>query len=235
MRRLTPAALTILALSIPVSAQEDGFFAGLDLTGGAAFGSSSTTNGGMAPDAGGVVANVTFGNTIGIGGHVGRRIDPALSAFVSYRHIRGSVSWDAHFSRYGGTSDFGGDAISNVIMANIAHDWAVADDTFLRTSAGLGVSINSLTGVVETDRASGSFVTDVADHASLSPALEIGAGLRHRITPAAILGLEAAISYAGGFRTGDTRKGNMGVTAITPYEIDHVWRADLGASVKFAF
>lgn len=66
------------ALLFPASAlaQDTGFFAGLDVYGGTAFGSSSTTNGGAAFAGGGVVNNVKFGGTVGMGGHAGTSLTP---------------------------------------------------------------------------------------------------------------------------------------------------------------
>ena len=226
-----------LALLVPGSAWagDSDFFAGLDMSGGLASGSSSTTDGGAAFAGGGVVGNVRFDGTVGIGGHVGYRFDPSWSAFVSYEHIRGGVSWDASFPLYGVTSDFDGDATSNVVLGNLAYDWALSDTTTIGANAGLGLSINSLSGIVETDRGTGLFLSDVEDHTHLSPAARLGVGLQHKIAPNVVLGLNAAVSYVGGFETGDTRSGNLGVTAITPYKIDDVWRGSLGASLKVAF
>lgn len=228
---------TIAALLLPASAlaQDSRFFAGLDASAGLALGSSSTTNGGAAFAGGGVVDNVTFGETLGVGGHFGYRLDPSLSTFVSYGHFRGSVSWDADFPLFGVASNFRGNAVSNVVMGNMTYDWALSDTTSMRASAGLGVSINSLSSVVETDEGTGVFLADVANHTRISPTAEISAGIQHRVTPNTVLGLHAAVSYAGGFETGDTRSGNLGVTPITPYKIDHVWRANLGASIRFEF
>jgi hypothetical protein len=227
--------MAVLLLPACALAEDAAVFAGLDLSGGWASGSSSTTDGGAAIAGGGVAGNVTFGQTAGIGGHLGYRFDPSLSTFISYGHLRGSVSWDAAFPLFGVASNFRGDAISNLIMGNLAYDWALSDTTSLRASAGLGLSLNSLSGVVESDEGTGLFLADVADHTHISPAAGIGAGIQHKIAPNAALGVNAAVSYVGGFETGDTRSGNLGVTAITPYRIDHVWRANLGASLRFDF
>lgn len=232
-RILLPTIATTLLLPAAVLAQDSGFFAGLDVSGGWAFGSSDTTNGGAAFAGGGVVDNVRLGETVGVGGHIGYRLDPALSAFVSYQHVRGDVSWDAAFPLFGVTSDFKGDAISHMIMGNLAYDWTLSDATSIRASAGLGVSINSLSGVVETDRGTGVFLADVANRSRTGPTAQIGAGIQRKITTHVVLGLNAAVSYTGSFETGDSRSGNLGVTPITPYEIDDVWRASLGASIRF--
>jgi hypothetical protein len=226
---------TVLLFPVPALAEDSGFFAGLDVSGGLASGSSSTRNGGAAFAGGGVVGNVKFDGTIGVGGHVGYRFDPSVSAFISYQYIRGGVSWDAKFPLIGAASDFDGDAISNVIMGNVAYDWALSDATSIGVSTGIGLSFNSLSDVVETDKATGLFLADVEDHTEISPAAQIGVSLQHRIAPNAVLALNAAVSYVGDFETGDTRSGNLGVTPITPYGIDDVWRANLGASLNFAF
>jgi len=236
LRALLSATIaTTVFLSASAQAQDGGFFAGLDVSGGLAFGSSSTRNGGAAFAGGGIVNDVKFGDTLGIGGHIGYRFDTSRSAFISYQYIRGDVSWGADFPAAGAASGFNGNAISNVVMGNLAYDWALSDATSIRISAGLGVSINALSGVVETDRPTGLFLADVAGHTRINPAAQIGAGIRQRIAPNATLGLDAAISYTGGFETGDTRSGNLGVTSITPYKIDDVWRASLQASLRFDF
>src|SRR5690554_2854137 len=121
---LLPALLAASLFPLSASAEDIGLFGGLDLSGGVASGSSGTTNGGNPVAGGGIVENVEFGNTVGIGGHVGYRFDPAWSAFLSYQHVRGDVSWDAVFPLFGVTSNFDGTAISNVVLANLAYDFA---------------------------------------------------------------------------------------------------------------
>lgn len=232
---LIPALIAASFIPLPASADNTGFFAGLDLSGGAAFGSSKTTDGGASWAGGSVVDNVKFGNTTGIGGHAGYRFDPALSGFISYRHVRGDVSWNATFPMFGVASDFRGGAVSNVILGHLAYDFALSDATSIRASAGVGLSLNSLANIVETDLESGFFLADVADHTRISPAAQIGAGLQHRFAPNAMLGLNASVSYTGGFETGGTRSGNLGITTITPYRIDDVWRTELSASIQFEF
>jgi hypothetical protein len=49
------------------------------------------------------------------------------------------------------------------------------------------------------------------------------------------LGLDALLTYTGGFETGDTRSGNLGITDINPYKIKDAWRANLGVSINFEF
>ncbi len=230
-------SIVAAAALAPASALADdtGFFADLGLSGGTAFGSSGTTDGGAPWAGGGVVGNVRFRGTAGIGGEIGYRFDPALSASVSYRHSQGDVRWDADFPLAGVASQFEGTAASDAVMANLAYDFALSGDTILRASLGVGLSFNTLSDMVETDEASGLFLADVAEHTRASPAARLGAGIRHRLTPSAVLGLDAALSYSGGFATGDTRSGNLGVTPINPYEIEDVWRADLGASLRLEF
>lgn len=233
--RLIPALIAASLVPAPALAEDTGFFAGLDLSGGMASGSSRTTDGGASWAGGGVVENVKFGNTTGIGGHAGYRFDPALSGFISYQHIRGDVSWDATFPMLGVASAFKGIAISNVVMGNLAYDFALSGTTSIRASAGAGLSFNTLSSVTETDVATGLFLSDVRDHTRTSPAAQIGAGIWHNITPNAVLGLNASVSYTGGFETGSTRSGNLGITPITPYKIDDVWRTNLSASIRFEF
>jgi len=239
--RFGTLALT-LALSVPLPAagmaEERDFFVGLDISGGLAFGSSSTTDGGgVLPyfNGEGVVGNVRFGETIGIGGHAGYRFDPSWSAIVSYQHIRGSIGWDAVFPTFGGASGFDGNAASDTVMGHVAYQRPLTGATTLGLRAGLGVGFNRLSGIVETDKASGNFVSDVAGKTSVSPVAQVGAGLRHSLGASAMIGLDASLAYAGAFETGNTRHGNMGVTSINPYRIDNVWRTSLGASFRLAF
>ena len=229
------SAVLFLALPAMAVAQDQDLFVGLDLIGGIAGGTSSTKDGGAPFALGGVVDVVTFGTATGIGGHIGYRFDPTLSAFVSYQHLRGDVSWNASFPAIGVTSDFEGKAISDMVLANVAYDVPLSEATAIRGTAGIGLSFNTLTDVVETDRGSGIFLADVARHTEISPAAQVGAGLRHKLASNALLGLDASLAYSGGFETGNTRSGNLGVTDINPYKIDHVWRANLGASIRFEF
>lgn len=242
MARKLSISTLIAALLVPVSAfAEDvqvegtGFFTGLDLSAGMAFGSSRTKDGGASWAGGGVVDNVKFGGTIGVGGHVGYRFNTALSGFISYQYVQGDVSWDAMFPLIGAASDFKGAAFSNVIMANLVNDFALSDTTSIRGSIGVGLAFNSLSDITETDAGSGLFLSDVRDHTEMSPAAQIGAGLWHKVASNAVFGLGASVSYTGGFETGDTRSGNLGVTPITPYKIDDVWRTNLSASIRFRF
>lgn len=234
-RLWVPATVVAMTLPAPAFAQDSGVFAGLDVSAGLASGSSSTTDGGAPFAGGGVVENVDFGTTVGIGGHLGYRLNPAFSAFVSYQHSRGDVSWDADFPLIGAASAFEGTAVSNAVMANIGYDVPLSGATSLEFTAGAGLSFNVLSGVVETDKATGIFLSDVAEQTRTSPVARIGAGLRHQVSPGVALGLNLSASYGGGFETGDTRSGNLGITEINPYEIDDIWRVDLGASVRFRF
>lgn len=229
------AALAASFLPASAFAEDNGLFAGFDVSGGTASGSSDTTNGGAAIAGGGVVDNVKFGGTVGVGGHIGYRFRPALSAFISYQYVRGDVSWDADFPLFGVASSFSGKAISNAVMGNVAYEMTLSNTTSINASAGAGLSFNSLSGIVESDRPTGLFLSDVADHTHLSPVAQIEVGVQHDISPNIVLGLNVSVGYVGRFGTGNTRSGNLGVTSITPYEIDDVWRASLGAMIRFKF
>lgn len=240
MRFETLALTFAISTALPAAATagEQGFFAGLDMLGGVAFGSSSTRDGGgilplFAGD--GVVSNVRFGETIGFGGHVGYWFNPSWSATVSYQHILGDVSWDAAFPNYGGGSKFDGNATSDAIIGDIAYERPLSDATVVSLKAGLGVGFNRLSRLVERDMATGAFVSNVAGKTKISPIAQIGAGARHKLIGNTTIGLDASLAYAGSFETGNTRSGNLGVTSINPYRIDDVWRASLGASIGFKF
>ncbi|MGB7483354.1 MAG: hypothetical protein WA909_06750 [Castellaniella sp.] len=223
---------TAVMFSMPAVAQDSGFFAGLDASAGMAHGSSGTKNGGGF-GGGGVVKRVRFGTTAGIGAHAGYRFDRHLSGFLSYQHVRGDVSWDAHFSQLGQTTNFSGTAISNAVLLNMAYDWLPSDTTTIRGTVGIGATFNKLSGI--TEKFEGAFVAEVENHTRTSPIVQIGASIQHHLTPKTTLGLNAAVSYTGGFKTGPTRTGNLGKTDINPYEIDDVWRAGLGVSVQTRF
>lgn len=216
-------------------AQERGFFAGIDVMAGKAYGSSDTKDGGAPFAGGGIVDDVRFKSVTGLGGHVGYRFDSALSVFISYQRSRGDVSWNADFPLFGLASRYKGEATSNIIMGNVAYDFALSDATTLRVGTGIGVAYNKLSGVAEHDRPSGEYLADLADETKSNLAAQVGVGLRHWITANTELGLDALATYTGGFETGDTRFGNLGTSAINPFQIDDVWRAKLNASVRYTF
>lgn len=230
---LFPAVLTICPAA--ALADEHGAFAGLDVSSGTAKGSSSQRDAGALFAGGGVVNHVKLGGTNGIGGHVGYQFDRTKSVFISYEHTRGDIRWAADFPFVGVASDFDGSAITEAVMANFAYERPLSDKAAIRATAGVGVAFNTLSGIVETDRGTGIFLDDVAKHTKTSAAGQMGVGLRYRITSYAALGLDASVAYSGGFETGDTRLGNLGVTDINPYQIDDVWRTNLGASIRFDF
>lgn len=234
-RWLCLLAVAPIAFPLPALAAEQGLFAGLDASAGAAFGSSKTTNGGASFAGGGVVDGVKFGTTWGGGGHVGYQFDPAMSAFISYQSVWGDVRWNAHYPLIGASSKFDGMAISNVILGNVAYEFPLSNATTLKTTAGLGVAFNTLSNVTETDRPTGVFLSNLESRTKIGPAAQVGLGLRHKIAPNAIVGLDGLVAYMGGFETGNTRSGNLGVTEINPYRIDDVWRASVSASIKASF
>src|SRR5690606_10903035 len=134
---------------------------------------SSTTNGGASFAGGGVVENVKFDGAAGIGGKIGYTFSSPLSVYISYHYIKGDVSWDADFPQIDAASGFNGNAISHEIIGHLAYDFDISDATVFTTSAGLGLSFNELSGVVETDKGTGLFLSDVADHTQISPIAQI--------------------------------------------------------------
>jgi hypothetical protein len=234
-RILLSALIFSTLIPAPGVAQEPGFFAGLDVSAGIAQGSSDTRDGGASFAGGGIVDGVKFGNTTGIGGHAGYRLDPSWSLFLSYQYARGDVRWRAAFPAIGAASRFSGTAYSHTVLANVGYEKPLTSTVTLQASAGLGVAFNALADVVEKDEATSAFLSDVAKHTRANPAARIGLGLRYAVAKHATIGLDAAITYIGGFRTGDTRSGNLGVTPITPYDIDGVWRTSLSASAGMRF
>jgi hypothetical protein len=215
--------------------QDGGFFAGVDVLTGKAYGSSDTKDGGAPFAGGGVVDEVKFKRTTGLGGHVGYRFDSAWSVFVSYQHSRGDVSWNADFPMLGVASSYKGKATSHIVMGNVAYDLALSKATALRLSGGVGVAYNKLADVEEHNRPGGEYLSELAEETKRNWAAQVGVGLRHRVTTNTELGLDLLATYTGGFETGDSRFGNLGETEIKPYRIDDVWRADLNASVRYTF
>jgi len=232
---LVLACLALTGLPTAAPAQERGPFAGLDVSVGATDGSSSTTDGGAPFAGGGVVEDVDFGATTAIGGHLGYRFSPATSIFLSYQHLEGDVGWRVDFPLVDSSSKYDGSAVSDAVMANVAYERPLSDRVAVRATAGAGVTFNKLSDVVETDVDRGVFLADVATSTRQGAVARVGAGLRYRVTPRVALGLDASIAYFGGFETGDTRSGNLGITDIVPYEIDDVWRTSLGVSIGYEF
>ena len=213
--RLIPAVIAAVLFPAPALAGAPGFFVGLDASVGTVSGSSNTTDGGAPFAGGGVVRNVDFGTATGFGGHVGYRFNAAVSAFVSYRRLSSDVRWDADFPLAGVASSFRGKAVAHAVTANIGYDLAISDAV--------------------TAQGSGLVLADVARRTRTKPMAQLSLGIEHRISPGVAAGLTASASYGGGFETGDTRVGNLGVTDINPYRIGHIWRTGLAASVRFRF
>lgn len=235
-KHLTASAMILLLFSPTLAAaQESGFFAGLDLSAGAAFGSSTTRDGGAPWAGGGIVDKVSFGALSGVGVRAGYRFDPTFSTFGSLDFLRGDVRWRASYPLFGVQSTFEGAAVSTVIMGNLAGDFALGETTVLRARAGFGLSLNTLADIVETEMATGTFVADVAQRMRVSPAARIGVGIAQQIAPGAEFGIETGLTYVGSFETGDSRTGNLGATAIKPYRIDDVWAANVSASLRVEF
>lgn len=229
-KAVIPLAACIILFPTMAMAHERGFFAGLDPSVGMARGSSGTKNGGGF-GGGGVVKDVEFRNTVGIGVHAGYQFDRARSAFVSYQYVRGDIDWAVNFP--GQTTDFSGTATSNAILLNLAYDWYTSDATTIKASAGAGATFNTLSRLTETW--GGVFVSNPERHTKVSPMAQLGAFMQHYLSPNAVVGLNAIVAYTGGFRTGNTRTGNLGKTEINPYKIDDVWRASLGVSLQIRF
>ena len=229
------ALLVLAALLLGGPVRAEGYFAGVDLSMGLAGGTSSTTNGGAAFAGGGTVYDLRFGQSFSVGGHVGYRFDPAFSVSLSYEHIRTAVSWNVDYPLVPGDSAFRGVAASNLLMGNAAYTHALTETTAIELRGGLGLAINTLSDVVESQIPTGTFLADLTQGTRFSPAAQRGIGLSQQLAPNVRLALGTSATYIGGFATGNTRTGNLGVTAITPYEIDHVWRANVGATLRIDF
>lgn len=217
------------------SAAAEGFFAGLDISGGTAFGKADGKDGG-APWAGGSeVTGLRFGPAIGVGGYAGYRINSAFALSASYQHLRGSIGWEAEFPRFGVTSIYAGTAATDLILGHASYHIPLGNRSAVELKAGAGLAINTLSSVAETDKGTGIFLADVENGSRTNAAGQLGVGLSHHFTSKVALGLSATASYVGGFETGDSRSGNLGVTPIVPYRIDDVWRINLGGTLRVRF
>jgi len=230
------AALLSAGLAAPAFARPaPGIFAGVDLSRTAARGSSTTRDGGASFAGGGIVGQVRFGAATEIGAHLGYRLDPSWSVFLGYRHARGAVRWNAAFPLFAISSHFAGTASSDMLLASVGYEAPLSGATSFRATAGIGPAFNRLSSVVETDEATALFLAELSDRTRTAMAARLGVGIRHAVAGNVRLGLDAAATYAGGFRTGASRTGNLGVTDITPYAIDRVWRGGVGAVVEVGF
>jgi opacity protein-like surface antigen len=233
-KRLLAVGMFVL-LPACACAAESGFFGGIDVSASRMHGSSDTRDGGAAFAGGGVVGNVKFGNAAGIGGEFGYRFDSPWSASIGYQHVRGRIGWEADFPMFDIASRFAGHATGNAIMANVAREFPLSDAVAIRAFAGMGITYNTLSDVVETDVGTEAFLSDVGRHTRTGPVARLGLGIQYRLTRKMLLGLDASYVHAGGFRTADTRSGNLGVTEIVPYRIDRAKRTDLAVSLRRDF
>jgi len=229
--------LLLVAGSIPAPAiaGDAHLFSGVDVFGSAVLGSSKTTDGGAPVAGGGIVGNLRFGPAIAIGGHVGYQFDNPFSAFLSYRYTQGDVGWDVSFPRVGVSSGFEGSSISNALLGNVGYQMPLSETTAVTAHAGVGLSINTLSGVTEFDNQTGQFLATLADHSVWSSAAQIGLGIEHEINSSAKLSLGTSLLYLGGFETDAFRTGNLGTTEINPYRLNDVWTTGLNLSLRFEF
>lgn len=230
------AAFALIALAAPASAQdwsEGGFFVGVDT--GIAFrsGTTRTTDGGAG--GAGIGSGVRFSEAFAIGGQLGYRLSPEWSAYLSYDHVSGDVSWRADFPD-GSASEFNGKAASNIFLGNVAYSHAFAEATRLTLGLGAGVAVNSLNKVAEIEPGVGPYAW-VDAHTAVSPSARISIGVEHQLSSQVSIGLGASISYIGNFATGNVRDfgGPGGREAINPYTISDVWGAAVTASLKASF
>lgn len=214
-------------------ADETGFFTGLDAGGAFRFGSSHTTHAGADFGGGGTVHDVKFDTAYQLGGNAGYRFSPNLAVFVSYNYIAGDVAWQASFAAGGADSHFDGDAISHVVLANVTYTPWTDQSTSLDMTLGLGASINQLQSVDESN--SGQRF-HLADGTKVSPAARAGIGIRRKVASWLELGANAAVTYYGGYRTGDARTGVIpGRQPIGRYGLDPVWGASVAGSLRMVF
>lgn len=212
---------------------EDGLH--ISLSSGAAFrvGTSYTTDGGASFGKGGVVSDVRFAPAISMGGEIGYRFGPSMSAFVSVDHVEGAAGWMARYAG-GILAHFNGRAASDIIMGNVRFTLLASEKTSIDIGVGAGVALNTLRNVTESD-AWGSIYADVHDRTLVKPAARLSVGLQHELAPSVLVGAAAALSYVGGFSTADTRDAGLGAEPIKPYVLSDVWSASVTASLKVRF
>jgi hypothetical protein len=215
--------------------QDGHFFAGVDVSGGMATGSSGTKNGGDSFGKGGTVNNLKFKETFGIGAHAGYQFTPALSAFLSYHHTSGDIHFDADFpNRYISTS-IKGKAETDALLANVAYAWDLTDDTTIHASAGAGVAFNQLKGLVEHLKINGNFTSTLTDQTKAHPMAQLGIGVTHQLSKDLSASVAMSTAYVGNYETGNTRQYISKTRKITPYKINDVWRTQFTASVNYQF
>jgi hypothetical protein len=86
----------------------------------------------------------------------------------------------------------------------------------------VGVGFNTLSGVVETNKPTGEFLADLADHTKTDIIARVGLGLRHRIAQNVVVGLDGSIAYVGGFETGNTPLRDRRCLARKPQRFDQI-------------
>lgn len=216
-----------------VRADDRGFFAGADAGAVFRFGSSHTTHGGASFGGGATVHNVDFDTAYQLGGHAGYRFSSNLAVFVSYNYIGGDVSWQASFAGDSPDGHFDGNAISHVAMANITYTPWTSDATALNITLGVGASVNQLQSVKESYPAQ---EFHLSDGTKVSPAARVEIGIRHQLASWLELGANAAVTYYGGFQTGNERTGVIpGKTPIGRYGIDPAWGVSVAGAIRMTF
>lgn len=230
------ATVATLGLAAPTSAQDQidatGFFAGVDAGGVFRSGGSRTTDGGESRN--GVVSGVRFSEAFAIGGHLGYRLNSQWSAFVSYDHVSGDVTWQTDFP-FVPRAHFKTNATSNIFLGNLDYSHALADSTNFTIGAGAGISVNSLSNADEKSLVFGHYAT-LDGQTTVSPAVRALVGIEQQIAPQVAIGLNASISYLGGFETGSAREYvGLGRQVINPYRLSNVWGAAVTASLKARF
>lgn len=231
--RLAMVAVVAL-LPCAALAETTGFFAGAEAIGGLAHGSMRTTDGG-APGFDGVARDLRLGNVYGAGGEIGYRFDNQFGLAIAYMHTRGSVSWEAAFQLAPITSGYRGTASSDAVMARAYLDVPIDGRTSVGLKGGLGLALNTLSSVVETNVPGGEFLAVLGDRTVVGPAAEVGLSMSHALARNGMLSLGGTFAYVGGYATGETRQGNLGTTAINPYTIDSVWHARINAKLAMRF
>lgn len=213
-----------------------GYF--LAVEGGGSFrkGTSGTTTGGVGN--GGSAHDVSFDTAYVIAGKLGYQPSPTLGIFVSYDRIDGGVQWKVDFPRFAQfNAPFSGNAISDVILANVRYSLSLATATRLNLGAGAGVSFNRLTDIDEVSAVSGRLISHVGEGAETSFAARAAAGIEHDLTSCLSLGVNGSLDYYGDFETASVRTAvPSGIRQpIGSYGLDNVWGGTVTGTATLKF
>ena len=118
-------------------------------------------------------------------------------------------------------------------MANVSYTPWTNHGTALDMTLGMGFSVNQLQSV---DEHNSGLKLRLSDGTKFSPAARAGIGIRQEVASWLELGANAAVTYYGGYRTGNDRSGTgVANQPIGRYGIDPVFGASVTGSMRMIF